>query len=189
MLFRSKGLGVVVMGPAGGGRLAGLPGFLRDKDGIDASSAAGLAIRFVLANPSVHIALSGMGSREMVKENVAAAEASVLTESEKGTLKELLEETKKLADLYCTGCKYCMPCEQGVDIPGRFSAMNYFKAYGLEEHAKTTYKNIRNQEEKAEGGGKCIECRECEEKCPQKLEIVKQLKETDAALDGSHQGH
>ena len=177
-----KGLGVVVMGPAGGGRLAGLPDFLRDKDGIDTSSAAGLAIRFVLANPSVHIALSGMGSCDMVEENVAAAEAGPLTESEKETLKGLLEETKKLADLYCTGCKYCMPCEQSVDIPARFEAMNYFKAYGLEEHAKKTYKSIRNRESGADDGGKCIECRECEEKCPQKIEIVKQLKETDAAL-------
>ena len=61
-------------------------------------------------------------------------------------------------------------------------AMNYFKAYGLEEHAKKTYKSIRNRESGADDGGKCIECRECEEKCPQKIEIVKQLKETDAAL-------
>ena len=111
-----KGLGVVVMGPVGGGKLAGLPGFLRDTAGLDTSSAAGLALRFVLSNPSVSVALSGMSSVEMVDENIVAAEAGPLSDAERETLSRLLDETKGLADLYCTGCGYCMPCEQG----GRF---------------------------------------------------------------------
>ena len=179
-----KGLGVVVMGPVGGGRLAGLPGFLRDRPGIDTSSAAGLALRFVLSNPSVHVALSGMGSREMVEENVAAAEAGPLSESEREALLELLADTEKLAELYCTGCGYCMPCEQGVDVPSRFEAMNYYKVYGLEEHAKSTYREVRAGERKKEGAGECVACRECEEKCPQNIPIVEQLQEAEAALGG-----
>ena len=179
---KEQGLGVVVMGPVGGGKLAELPGFLRDKTGIDTSSAAGLAVRFVLSNPNVHVALSGMGSVEMVEQNVAAAEAGPLTDDERAALDALLEQTKKLAELYCTSCGYCLPCEHGVNIPARFEAMNFLKAYGLEKHAKTTYKNVRAREAKAEGGGECVECGECEKKCPQKIEIVKQLKETEAAL-------
>ena len=177
-----QGLGVVVMGPVGGGRLAGLPGFLREATGIDTSSAARLALRFVLSNPHVHVALSGMGSRAMVDENVAAAEAGPLTVGEQESLRQLLQKTTKLADLYCTGCGYCMPCQQGVDIPGRFEAMNASTVYGLEEHARQTYRKIRGRESKAEGGGECIECRECETQCPQKIAIVKQLQETEAAL-------
>ena len=181
-----KGLGVVVMGPVGGGRLAGLPGFLRGdelrREGLDTSSDAGLALRFVLSNPSVHVALSGMGSPQMVDENVAAAEEGPLSERERETLNRLLEETAKLADLYCTGCGYCMPCEHGVNIPARFEAMNYFKVYGLEEHARNSYRKVRNREKKSEGGGECSECRECEGKCPQKISIVEQLLETEVAL-------
>jgi predicted aldo/keto reductase-like oxidoreductase len=177
-----KGLGVVVMGPVGGGRLAALPEFLQDEQGLDTSSAAGLAIRFVLSNPNVNVALSGMGSTDMVEENVAAAEAGPLTDSEKEALDGLLEKTKKMADLYCTGCGYCMPCKQGVKIPARFEAMNMFSVYGLKEHAKNRYRNIRRNEKNSEGGGECIECGECEEKCPQHISIIEQLKETDAAL-------
>jgi len=179
-----KGLGVVIMGSVGGGRLATMPRAFQEEEGIDTSSAAGLAIRFVLANPSVHVALSGMGSVKMVEENVAAAEAGPLSETERDRLEQLLERIGKLADLYCTGCGYCMPCEQGVNIPGRFEAMNYFKVWGLEDHARATYRRVREREGQSEGGGVCIACRDCEKKCPQNIPIVEQLRKTDAALRG-----
>ena len=178
-----KGLGVVIMGSAGGGRLATMPRAVQE-EGLDTSSAAGLAIRFVLSNPSVHVALSGMGSVEMVEENVAAAEAGPLSEADRDRLERLLERVAKLADLYCTGCGYCMPCEQGVNIPGRFEAMNYFEVWGLEDHARATYRRVRGREGRSEGGGVCIACRDCEKKCPQNIPIVEQLRETDAALRG-----
>lgn len=178
----AKGLGVVVMGPVGGGRLAELPGFLQRASGLDTSSAAGLAIRFVLSNPHVHVALSGMGSRAMVDENVAAAEAGPLGAGERESLQVLLEQTKRLADLYCTGCGYCMPCPKGVDIPGRFTAMNQLSAYGLAAQARRQYEAVRAQEDKTEGKGVCVECGACEAKCPQKIPIIRQLKETQAAL-------
>jgi len=179
---KEKGLGVVVMGPVGGGRLAGLPGFLSDAEGLDTSSAAGLALRFVLSNPNVDVALSGMGSIQMVDENVAAVELGRLSEAELSTLNQLLEKTKKLSELYCTGCGYCMPCEQGVDIPARFEAMNYFRVYGLEEYAQRQYRNIRRREQETDGEGVCIECGDCMEKCPQNIDIIKQLKETEAVF-------
>jgi predicted aldo/keto reductase-like oxidoreductase len=177
-----KGLGVVVMGPVGGGRLAGLPGFLRDRDDTDVSNASALALRFVLSNPSVHVALSGMGSVEMVAQNAAAVEAGPLSAADLEALNRLVEKTRKLADLYCTGCGYCMPCEHGVNIPRRFEAMNYYKVYGLEDHARTTYRQTRERDAKTDGGGECVACGECEKKCPQKLPIIDQLGETEAAL-------
>jgi len=98
------------------------------------------------------------------------------------SLNQLLEKTEKLADLYCTGCGYCMPCEQGVNIPARFEAMNYFKVYGLLEYGRTQYRNIRNREQGTEGGGVCIGCGACMEKCPQDIDVIEQLKETEAAF-------
>ncbi|MFC1713610.1 aldo/keto reductase [Candidatus Poribacteria bacterium] len=179
---KEKGLAVVVMGPVGGGRLAGLPGFLSDSGELDTSSASGLALRFVLSNPNVSVAISGMNSAQMIDENIAAVERGPLSEAESSILGQLLEKTGKLADLYCTGCGYCMPCEHGVNIPARFEAMNYFKVYGLEEYARGQYKGIRGREQNAEGEGICVECGECMEKCPQNIEIIQQLKETEAAL-------
>ena len=58
-----------------------------------------------------------------------------------------MEQNKKLAELYCTGCSYCMPCPQ-----------------------------------EGKRADECIECGECEEKCPQKLQIREQLHETAVAL-------
>ena len=159
-----------------------MPGFLRGHDDIDVSSAAGLAVRYVLSNPDVHVTISGMGSRQMVDENIAAAEAGPLSENEREALSALLEKTKGLAELYCTGCGYCKPCPQGVDIPARFDAMNCHKVYGLEEHARKQYGRIRKREAKADGQGICTECGACLEKCPQNLDVITQLKETDRAL-------
>ena len=179
-----KGLAVVVMGPVGGGRLSVVPRFLSEKSGLDTSSAAGLAVRYVISNPHVNMALSGMGSVEMVDDNVAAVEKGQLSQAETEVLNTLMVENKKLADLYCTGCEYCMPCPHHVNIPGRFEAMNYDKVYGMTDHARSMYAKLRTKEEDQFGPVACQECGECEDKCPQNIEIIKQLKETDAALAG-----
>ena len=60
--------------------------------------------------------------------------------------------------------------------------MNYFKVYGLAEHARKMYAGIRRGERKSEGAGECTECGACLEKCPQDIDIIAQLKETEAAL-------
>jgi hypothetical protein len=181
---RAKGLGVAVMGPIGGGRLGApsreilgmLPGGTR--------SSAEIALRFVLSNPDVSCALSGMGSMEMVEENVeVASRPMALTETEKAQVLASMEEKKKLADLYCTGCRYCMPCPQGVDIPKIFELMNLHRVYGQTEAAKRNYQHLGLEWDKDSlPVSSCIECGACEEKCPQGIEIRKRLKETEAAL-------
>jgi uncharacterized protein len=179
-----KGLAVVVMGPVGGGRLSVVPKFVSEKSSLDTSSAAGLAVRYVLSNPNVDMALSGMGSVEMVDDNVAAVEKGQLSEAESGQLNTLMIENRKLAELYCTGCEYCMPCPHHVNIPGRFEAMNFDRVYGMADNARNMYVKLRTKEEGQFGPVTCQECGECEDKCPQNIEIIKQLKETDAVLAG-----
>ena len=185
---KEKGLGVIVMGPVGGGRLAGVPGFVREAGDIDTSSAAGLALRYVLADPSVDVVLSGMGSIEMVDQNVAAIEAGPLGDDEREKLNTLYERTRGIADLYCTGCGYCLPCPRGVKIPQRFEAMNYLNVYGLADHGRTVYARTRAAEAKTEAAGQCTECGACEAKCPQNIPIIEQLRQTDAALAACEEG-
>ena len=177
-----RGLGVVVMGPVAGGKLAGMPGCLKDDSDLDTSSAASLALRFVISHPGVDVALSGMGSRQMVDENLAAVEAGPLELDEVARIEQLLDKTAGLAKLYCTECGYCMPCPQGVNIPGRFDAMIYHKAYGMDELARNRYQAVRKTEQSNEGKGVCSECGACLEKCPQNIPIIDQLKETDQVL-------
>ena len=85
---------------------------------------------------------------------------------------------------YCTGCKYCEPCPNGVMIARTFELMNQHRVYGLTGHAKRGYKAIVEGRKNIKGkaADACVECGECEEKCPQKLKIIEQLKDSHAAL-------
>jgi len=186
---KAKGLGTIVMGPVGGGRLGApsekIQGFLKNKTGTTPVSTAETALRFVLANPNVDMALSGMSDMNMVKENFEiASRTGHLTEEELAQIKTMMEENKNLAKLYCTGCNYCKPCPQGIDIAYLFEIMNRYRVYDLKEHAKAAYLEMMNGWSwiKSKDASKCIACGECEKKCPQKLPIIKQLAETHAAL-------
>jgi len=174
-----KGLGVVVMGSVGGGRLAVIPKGLREVSDLSAANAAELAIRFVLSHPAVHVALSGMGSTEMVEQNAAAVDKGPLTSAEIETIKTLMERNRELAQLYCTGCRYCMPCPNGVDIPRVFELVNYYRVYGMEEYARAEYARVVGAGADA---SRCIECNECLSKCPQNIDIPAQLREARELL-------
>lgn len=190
---KANGLGVIIMGPVGGGRL-GAP-----SDAVQALlqnkvvSSAEMALRFVLANPNVNMALSGMQDEHMLSENVKVASiGGHLTEDERSQVNLMLDENKRLMDLYCTGCNYCMPCPQKLNIPHLFRLMNYHKVYQLTDYAREEYRKTavplddRKADWEKESGldaSHCIECGACEKKCPQKLEIIKQLKETRKALE------
>ncbi|MCL2576542.1 MAG: aldo/keto reductase [Defluviitaleaceae bacterium] len=182
---KEKGLGVVIMGPVGGGKLGApselIRGLLKEKP----TSTAEMAMRFVLANPNVDIALSGMSTMTQVEENAQiAARLSHLTDAEITQIKKILEENKKLAELYCTSCDYCKPCPQEINIPHLFGIMNTHRVYELTEHAISLYNETMRGTAwtKSESPLKCTQCGVCEKKCPQKLPIIKQLKETHETL-------
>ena len=179
-----KGIGVVVMGPVGGGRLGAtsevletlVPGIKRVPE---------LALRFVLANRNVSIALSGMSTMEQVEENLAtASDDSTLSESDRAAIREHAERLSEMARLYCTGCGYCMPCEAAaVNIPAVLGAYAQGKVYGLWDLARKAYPNISKQaEDRNQTAEACEECGKCEEKCPQKIAIRELLKEAHAKL-------
>ena len=176
-----KGLGICVMGPVGGGRLSTFPPPVQERLGIDETQAVSLALRFVLSNPSVSCALSGMGSIEMVDQNAATVSADALSDEERADLVKLVKELEELASLYCTGCNYCAPCPHGVSIARRFELMNQHRVWGGTEAARAAYRELLAQESE----GECQECGECLPKCPQEIEIIEQLKETAAALGDS----
>jgi len=182
-----KGMGIVVMGPVGGGRLAGPSPEIQKLLPGETRSSPEIALRFVFANPNVSVALSGMNTMEQVEENCATASvARPLSEEEYRQVQEALAEKKKLAELYCTGCKYCMPCEQAVAIPTIFSLMNAYRLYGLKDYARRGYKRFGPHSRRGHmAGDACIECGQCEEKCPQNIPIIEQLKEAHKALSDS----
>jgi len=179
-----KGLGVVIMGPVGGGRLAAPSEKIKSMLPGQVKSTPELALRFVLSNPNVTCAISGMNSLEMVEENCAtASREEPLSAREREAVVAALEENKRLSELYCTGCNYCMPCPNGVGIPENFRLMNLHRVWGLTELAKEGYRKLGEEHpEKWLPASACVECGECEPKCPQKIPIIAQLKETAEAL-------
>jgi predicted aldo/keto reductase-like oxidoreductase len=181
---KSKGLGVVVMGPVAGGRLKNRSEVLEKAVEGRAIKTPELALRFVLSNSNVDCALSGMETIHMADENaVTASDETALCAEEKIAIEKTAAELKKLADLYCTGCGYCMPCPQGVNIPKCFEFMNYYKVYGLEQAARDRYAQFgKPWIATGKDASHCIECGECEKKCPQKIPIIERLTETQAAL-------
>ena len=180
----ANGLGVAIMGPVGGGRLGvASPEFELLLPGRVSTPA--LALRFVLAHPGVSMALSGMSTMAMVEENVAvASQAGSLSADDLIRVKTAMEENQRLAELYCTGCEYCMPCPNDVNIPKNFEYMNYFRAYGLEQAARDLYGQLGKEGTWVKGlpASACVECGECEPKCPQNIPIIKQLRATAEAL-------
>jgi len=182
---KEKGIGVVVMGPVAGGRLGApssvIQGLLKNKS----VSTAEMALRFVLANDNVNIALSGMSTIPMLEENAKIASIDgPLTAEELTQVGAMMEENKKLEQLYCTACNYCLPCPQEINIPHIFDIMNNHRVYDLTDHAKEAYAEVISGKGwiKSADATKCIECGVCETKCPQKLPIIEQLKETHSTL-------
>ena len=176
---KEKGIGVIVMGPVAGGKLgvsnevleAMVPGVERVPE---------LALRFVLANPNVSIALSGMSTMAQVEENIEVASKEVsLGVEDQALIDEHLVRLKNMADLYCTGCRYCMPCSSEIRIARVFELYNQGKVYGLWQEAKSGYAKLQRDGKDASA---CTECGECEEKCPQNILVRAQLKEAHEAL-------
>lgn len=179
-----QGLGVTIMGPVGGGRLGTPSKVIQDLLPGKVQSSAEMALRFVMNNKNVNIALSGMSSMDMVEENAAvASNMEPLTPEEEARIAASLEENRRLADLYCTGCNYCMPCPKGINIPEIFKMMNYHRVYGLTKFARDNYARIGKEPwlnfQNAAG---CVQCGACEKKCPQHLHIREQLHAAHEAL-------
>lgn len=170
-----KGMGVAIMGPVMGGRL--VMGERMVPSGRQ--TVPNLSLRFVLSNPNVTLALSGMSTPEMVRENAATADGDPRLESEDlQDVEELLQKVQPLRDLYCTGCGYCMPCPNGVDIPGSLLIINYTRLYQITGNDRRSMMVLHDTHP-----GDCVECGVCLDKCPQNIPIPDKLKEAVEILE------
>jgi len=179
---QSKGLGTVAMGPVGGGRLSAPTELYAKLTGGASIPTYELAFKFVLGNPDLNCALSGMQTLDMVKQNAAlASKAEGFSKEEWEKLGSAMEDLKKFSELYCTGCKYCQPCPAGIEIPAIFNMYTYHNVYGLTGHAQHMFN------EYVKKGGKlhadCKNCGFCEKKCPQHLQIRELLQKVEAVFN------
>jgi len=183
----SKGLAVVVMEPIRGGNLSRKPPEAVMKVWNTAPcvrTQAEWALMWVLNQPEISLALSGMSTLEQVIENVGVAERSgsgLMNSVELALLDKVREAYRGMHPVPCTKCRYCMPCPNGVDIPGIFEIYNEAKAFDVIDMGRFRYNSPfgLKPEQKADH---CIECGQCQEACPQKIEIPKWLKQIHQEL-------
>lgn len=175
-----KGLGIVIMEPLRGGTLAKteLPTEVETLwNSCDTKrSPAEWALKYLWNYEEVGVILSGMSTMEQVIENVNSATASTpnsLTKQERETIDKVTEFYNSRMIVPCTKCKYCMPCPVGVDIPECFWAYNHDALFDDRGKADFWINGWLNKEMRPSN---CIECGQCETKCPQNIEIIKHLK-------------
>lgn len=186
-----KGIPVVIMEPLRGGKLVGmLPNSAKTimKQSNRDWTPAEWGFRWLYNQPEVTVVLSGMNSMEMVQENcktASEATAGSFTEADFATIKAIKQKISENEKVGCTGCRYCMPCPKGVDIPGAFRCYNTMyiesKKQGRFEYAQTV-----GLTKDAAFATQCVGCGKCEKHCPQQLPIRELLKEADAALRPIH---
>jgi len=176
-----KGMGITIMEPLRGGKLAGnLPKAAQsvfDQTEVK-RTPADWALRWVWNHPEVSVILSGMNTMDQVTENLKSAseaEANSLTTQEVDAIDQVKAIYKDRIKVNCTGCGYCMPCPEGVNIPGCFAMYNNYHMFGSEEG----YHRFLSAQQKASS---CVECGLCETHCPQGISIREELKEVTAVF-------
>ncbi len=182
-----KGIPVIIMEPLRGGKLVNmLPEKARQRIAEDPHkwSAAEWALRWLWDQPGVTCILSGMNSDEMVEENcriASEATAGSFTDAEQETIDTLRSLLKENVKIGCTGCRYCMPCPKGVDIPGLFQCYNKIYIENLSE-ARAEFAQVIGLRKDPAFADQCVECGKCESHCPQHIEIRKMIKVADKKL-------
>jgi predicted aldo/keto reductase-like oxidoreductase len=177
-----KGIAVVIMEPLLGGALASPPPDVQrvwdevGKDPVD------MALRWLWNKPEVATVLSGMSTLEQVQQNLESANRSGVgtpTQEEADLVARVQTAYEELASIPCTKCAYCQPCPNGVNIPRNFELYNQAIAYNTESLSKALYNHHMPKGERADA---CIACSECEDKCPQQIEISEWMGRVHEAL-------
>lgn len=174
-----KGIAVVIMEPLQGGNLArSMPDQIQEifNQAITKRSKVDWALQWLWNQPEISVVLSGMSTMEQVKENIKSADEAAIN----SLLNEELQLINRVADYYkeltpipCTGCGYCIPCPNSVDIVNNFKIYNEAHLHNVFKEKVTEYFNWSKETRAAN----CVSCGKCENVCPQKLKISKLLKD------------
>lgn len=158
---KENNIGVIIMKPLAGGAITN----------------AKLAIKYILNNENISVVIPGMESISQVIENVSVIDSEISC-SEWDEIEEIKNE---LSGDFCRRCGYCMPCTVGINIPFNFLVEGYYTRYNLKEWAVSRYETMKIKPDN------CIECGECERKCPYNLQIINKLKNVVSIFGGANE--
>lgn len=183
-LAKKLGIPMIIMEPIKGGSLAKLP-----YDGIDElfkkarpeASTSSWALRYVASFDNINVVLSGMSTMEQVEDNLQTfAHFAPLSEAEQNIIEQVADALRGRVQNGCTGCRYCMPCPAGVNIPKCFSIWNHYHIY---ENINETKWNWTQNIEASQKALNCVKCGKCEQACPQHIAIREDLARLQEELD------
>jgi predicted aldo/keto reductase-like oxidoreductase len=188
-----KGLSVIIMEPLLGGKLTnGLPKKAVDvfHSANNSLSLAAWALRWLWNQKEVTVVLSGMNEDSQLQENIkVAADATpdMLTHEESVTFDSVVKIFNASYKIPCTGCNYCLPCPQKVNIPGCFAAYNISYTVGMpsgiQQYMKYMTSTDATDPKKNYAASQCGKCGACEKKCPQHISIIKSLEKVSKRME------
>lgn len=190
------GIPVVIMEPLQGGRLGNVPDHIaQDMQQREPSrSIASWAFRFCGTYPNILTTLSGMTYMEHLEDNLQSfCPLKPLTDEESTFLGQVAQKMTQYPTVPCNDCRYCIPCPYGIDIPGILQHYNKCVNEGLlaSDKEDPQYRRLRRKylasyarailpQRQAD---KCIGCGQCKEKCPQSIDIPKELRKLDRYVE------
>ena len=183
----AKGIPVMIMEPLRGGKLVNMLPDAARKAMADSGrnwSPAEWGLRWLYNQPEVTVVLSGMNSTEMVEANcrtASEAKSGSMSGEDLETLEKVKRAIREKEKVGCTGCRYCMPCPKGVDIPGIFRCWNAMYTESKSAGRTQFIQTVGLTREPA-FASQCIRCGKCEQHCPQSIPIREKLQEADRAL-------
>lgn len=174
-LIEKKGIPCIIMEPVRGGTLATLCEESRTifRNADPKSSIASWAIRYAASKPNAMVVLSGMSNEIQTKDNIRTmSNFRPIDEEDQAVIDQALAAFLSNRTIPCTGCRYCMPCPQGVDIPRMFALYN---EYALSHYGDGFIESY--EEETQYQSSHCIACGQCKKRCPQKIDISTRMNE------------
>ena len=180
-IAEANGLQLMIMNPLRGGQLSTLNEASAEilKQANPDASLSSWGLRYVATYPNVLCTLSGMTTMEQLQDNVKTfTNFKPLDNKEQEIYQEAITKYKLAGAIACTGCKYCIDCPVGIEIPKIFSIYNQHK--NGTKYRDWQFTMAYEQIPEDHRADKCINCGICKTKCPQKLDIPNLLKDVDA---------
>ena len=183
-IAREFNVPVIIMEPIKGGLLAsdGSPVAPILKKYNPSASVASWALRYAATLDGVLTTLSGMSALEQLVDNVNTVNnLKPLSSEEIAVLAEAVKLLNSTPRIPCTGCEYCVKgCPKQIKIPSMMNLYSDYLVYNTTANIDHVYRLV------TKGGtlaSTCIECKKCEDICPQGIAITDTLKKLAELFD------